>query len=255
MIPIWYPSPNYQPGAITVGGICDHVTAGAGLPSRNWLCNPASQVSAHFVVMEDGVVYQLVRTSDRAWAQGTTSAGSQWASWIPQWANPNAYLISIEHAGTPFSPTFMNPAQYAASLALHVMLVKQFNIPVDRDHILGHSRFDRINRVNCPGPNFPFDRLIADIKKALNYGEDPVMIAELQAQIVALQGQIDQLNGVNSDLGRQLAYCQQLKAEVETRLNQQVTDLRTQLVAAQTPNHDAQIKLDNLKAAFQAALQ
>jgi N-acetylmuramoyl-L-alanine amidase len=38
-----------------------------------WLCNPASQVSSHYVVDEDGLVVQLVDESRRAWHAGRGS--------------------------------------------------------------------------------------------------------------------------------------------------------------------------------------
>ena len=37
------------------------------------LCNPASEVSAHYVVLEDGHTLQLVPETRRAWHAGTSS--------------------------------------------------------------------------------------------------------------------------------------------------------------------------------------
>jgi hypothetical protein len=45
-----------------------HETAGAYKGSVDWLCNPASDASAHLVVREDGgECTQLVRLSEKAW--------------------------------------------------------------------------------------------------------------------------------------------------------------------------------------------
>lgn len=66
-------SPNYWPGGNTIKSIVIHWW---GDPSKNpspegvvnWLCNPASQVSAHFVITGTGRrVWQLVNDRDRAW--------------------------------------------------------------------------------------------------------------------------------------------------------------------------------------------
>lgn len=66
-------SPNFWAGGNTIKGITIHWW---GDPSTNpsaegvvnWLCNPASQVSAHFVITGTGRrVWQLVADKDRAW--------------------------------------------------------------------------------------------------------------------------------------------------------------------------------------------
>lgn len=66
-------SPNYWAGGNSISGITIHWW---GDPSQNptaegivnWLCNPASQVSAHFVATGTGRrVWQLVNDRDRAW--------------------------------------------------------------------------------------------------------------------------------------------------------------------------------------------
>ena len=38
-----------------------------------WLCDPASQVSSHYIVHEDGRIVQMVREADRAWHAGKSS--------------------------------------------------------------------------------------------------------------------------------------------------------------------------------------
>ena len=66
-------SPNFWAGGNTIKGITIHHW---GDPRNNptaegvvnWLCNPASQVSAHFVITGTGRrVWQLVADKDRAW--------------------------------------------------------------------------------------------------------------------------------------------------------------------------------------------
>ncbi|WP_245513924.1 N-acetylmuramoyl-L-alanine amidase, partial [Mesorhizobium sp. M1D.F.Ca.ET.234.01.1.1] len=44
-----------------------------GESAEAWLCDPASEVSSHYLVHEDGRVVQMVRESDRAWHAGRSS--------------------------------------------------------------------------------------------------------------------------------------------------------------------------------------
>lgn len=54
-----------------------HETAGSYAGSISWLCNPASQASAHLVVREDGnEATQLVRLSEKAWTQGAYNSAA-----------------------------------------------------------------------------------------------------------------------------------------------------------------------------------
>ena len=41
--------------------------------AEEWLCDPVSEVSSHYLVHEDGSVVQMVRESDRAWHAGRGS--------------------------------------------------------------------------------------------------------------------------------------------------------------------------------------
>ncbi|TJV13499.1 MAG: N-acetylmuramoyl-L-alanine amidase, partial [Mesorhizobium sp.] len=67
-------SPNFGPRRETVDMIVLHYTGmetGAG--AEAWLCDPASEVSSHYLVHEDGRIVQMVRESDRAWHAGKSS--------------------------------------------------------------------------------------------------------------------------------------------------------------------------------------
>lgn len=49
-------------------GLVLHGTAGGGTVS--WFQNPSSQVSAHYVVEQDGRIVQMVSEDDTAWHNG-----------------------------------------------------------------------------------------------------------------------------------------------------------------------------------------
>jgi Negative regulator of beta-lactamase expression len=157
----WNPSPNYsagRKGRVPIA-IVNHITAGAFPGCRSWLCNPQSQASAHCLINRLGEIYQLVKDEDTAWHAGIVNH--------PDWslydgANPNRYTLGIEHEG--FDGT-LTEAQYQAILALHKLWIAKFNLQVSTDTIIGHYRIDSVNRPNCPGPNFPWQRLFSDLQR------------------------------------------------------------------------------------------
>lgn len=152
-------SPNRSIGrnGRSIIAIVDHITAGAHPGCVSWLCNPASQASAHYVVARNGEIVRLVDESNRAWHAGIVKN--------PNWplydgTNPNAYTIGIEHEGYDGTLTEL---QYQATLWLHKQIMARYGIPADMNHIIGHYRIDSVNRPNCPGPNFPWQRLFIDL--------------------------------------------------------------------------------------------
>lgn len=171
---LWRPSPNFTPGrgGRRIVAIVDHITAGALAPSLNWLLNPVSQASSHYVVARDGTLYQLVREEDTAWGagidftRGYASYNSDLAiPFIRQcWAdstNPNAIIVNVEHEADLGEG--LTEAQYAATLALHRHLCRTWSIPADGEHVVGHSKIDAVNRPNDPGSAFPWPRLFGDL--------------------------------------------------------------------------------------------
>lgn len=157
----WMGTPNYKKGrqGRKPVAIVDHITAGLMPGCLAWMRNPAAKASAHYLVTRTGHIYQLVKEEDTAWHAGAANC--------PTWplydgSNPNRYTIGIEHEGQPNEP-FTEP-QYQATLWLHQHLALKRGIPIDRNHIIGHYRIDSVNRPNCPGPCFPWDRLFSDLR-------------------------------------------------------------------------------------------
>lgn len=64
-------SPNHSDrNGVTIDTIMLHSTGGTLRGALEWLCNPASKVSAHYVIARDGTVYKLVPVSRSAWHAG-----------------------------------------------------------------------------------------------------------------------------------------------------------------------------------------
>ena len=122
--------------------------------------NPKSQVSAHYLVLRNGRILQLVKDEDTAWHAGAVTK--------PDWSlydetNPNYYTIGVEHEGMP--AVGLTEVQYQSTLWLYEELLAKYPaIELDINHIIGHYRIDSVNRTNCPGTKFPWVRLFADLK-------------------------------------------------------------------------------------------
>ncbi len=164
------PSPNYYKGrkGKEIIAIVNHITAGLMPGCLSWLCNPQAKASAHYLVTHKGDVYQLVNDEDTAWHAGFANK--------PNWAlydgtNPNYYTLGIEHEA--LAGEGLTEAQYQATLELHKMLIDKYSIPIDNSHIVGHCNIDTVNRPNCPGAKFPWDRLFGDLR-----GSDKVSVEQ-----------------------------------------------------------------------------
>ena len=70
------PSPNHgeRKGSGTPDMIVLHYTGMVDSQAAiRQLCNPASEVSSHYVVLQDGYILQLVAEARRAWHAGQSS--------------------------------------------------------------------------------------------------------------------------------------------------------------------------------------
>ncbi|TGE31341.1 N-acetylmuramoyl-L-alanine amidase [Desulfosporosinus sp. Sb-LF] len=169
---IWKGSPNFSsPKGYKILAIVDHIMSGTLAGTDSWFANPASKVSSHFGVGKNGEIHQYVNLENPAWANGGVNNPS-WTLLIPG-VNPNYYTASIEHEGNSWD--VMPEAQYQATLALHRWLIETLSIPVTRDNIIGHYRIDSINKANCPGTGFPWERLFDDLQG----GNDVLNVAVL----------------------------------------------------------------------------
>ena len=105
------PSPNHdaRPPGQAVDILVLHYTAMAdaeGALAR--LCDPEAKVSAHYLIAEDGTIYQMVSEARRAWHAGV----SHWAGA----SDINARSIGIELANPgpgPHARPFAQPLMQA----------------------------------------------------------------------------------------------------------------------------------------------
>lgn len=156
-----------------------HITEGAYAGAVSWLSNPVSEASAHFVVAKDGRITQLVELTDGSWCNGTSSdpasrmyfGKSTLSAVRDRKTNANYYTISIEHEGIWVDAHGkLADAQLAATIELiryiraEVKRIYSVDIPLDREHIVGHYQISPINKPNCPGSAFQFDEIIKQLR-------------------------------------------------------------------------------------------
>lgn len=115
-----------------------------------WLCDPESNVSAHYVVFEDGRIVQLVEEARRAWHAGK----SYWAGETD--INSRSIGIEIANPGHEFGYRPFPNEQIRAVIALcHDILLRHIVPP---EHVLAHSDVAPFRKID-PGELFPWQTL------------------------------------------------------------------------------------------------
>jgi N-acetyl-anhydromuramyl-L-alanine amidase AmpD len=187
------PVKNFTKGraGYKVEAIVLHISQGNLNGAYSWFNDSTSQVSSHFMIGKKGEVWQFINTDDTAWHAGGINKPN-WPLLKPQ-INPNQYTIGIEFEGLT-GETFTE-AMYNSSAELIGYLCKEYNIPLDRNHIIGHYQINSVSRAQCPGIGLNFDKMIQ--LSSNKFYEDPQMIKDLQGQIDLLRSQ---LNKANADL-------------------------------------------------------
>ena len=114
--------------------------------AANTLCNPDTEVSAHYLIAEDGEVLSLVPEALRAWHAGA----GQWGAVT----DVNSRSIGIELANTGFAP--FAAAQMDALTDLLTGIKARWAIRPER--VIGHSDMAPGRKVD-PGARFDWQRL------------------------------------------------------------------------------------------------
>lgn len=147
------PSPNHD---ARIGGPPDmivlHYTGmQSGEAALKQLCSPASKVSAHYVVFEDGRVVQCVPEDRRAWHAGV----SFWAGETD--VNSRSIGIEIVNPGHEFGYAEFPLRQIAAVISLCKSILTRRG-PIAADRVLAHSDVAPMRKQD-PGEKFPWQLL------------------------------------------------------------------------------------------------
>jgi N-acetyl-anhydromuramyl-L-alanine amidase AmpD len=127
-----------RPSDMQIKYIVIHDTEGSYQSAIDWFQNPASFVSAHYVIRSsDGDVTQMVRTKDVGWHAG---------NWYM-----NMHSIGIEHEGVAAEGgAWYTEAMYRSSAKLVRYLADRYGVSLDRQHIIGHEQVPPINPARAP---------------------------------------------------------------------------------------------------------
>ena len=145
------PSPNWNERAESISMVVLHYTemqsAEAALER---MCDPAAEVSAHYLIKEDGEVLRLVPEEKRAWHAGV----SYWRGHTD--VNGKSIGIELDHPGHALGYREFSEAQFEALVPLLARVVRRYDIP--RANVVGHSDVAPARKTD-PGELFPWDRL------------------------------------------------------------------------------------------------
>ncbi|HEY6510551.1 MAG TPA: N-acetylmuramoyl-L-alanine amidase [Burkholderiaceae bacterium] len=143
----WQPSPNFnERRADTV--VIHYTGADRAADALRTLSSPQARVSAHYLVVRDGTIIQLVDERSRAWHAGA----SRWGSSID--VNSSSIGIELDNNGSEPYPQ----VQIDALLALLADLRQRYRLPAA--NFVGHSDVAPRRKVD-PGPLFPWRMLAA----------------------------------------------------------------------------------------------
>ncbi len=146
-------SPNIEPrrGGGRPDMIVLHYTGmESAAAACDWLCNPGSGVSCHYLVEEDGNIIQMVEEDMRAWHAGLSS----WRGAAD--INSRSVGIEIQNPGHGLGYRDFPDAQMGAVIALCRDIGKRHDIPAR--NIVGHSDVAPARKID-PGEKLDWAKL------------------------------------------------------------------------------------------------
>lgn len=162
--PIWKPSPNFSQREVGIKYIILHGTwMHSTQDALDRLCDESAKVSCHYVIDEEGKLYQLVKDTQVAWHAGLSAWGED--------VSLNKYSIGIElsHSGDLSKP--YTDKQYKTLTKLLDVLISVHGVALN--HVLGHSDIAP-DRKNDPGPQFDWQHLYdKGVAEPLCIGHNP----------------------------------------------------------------------------------
>jgi len=191
------PSHNYSTGrhGYTPIAIVIHIMEGTLEGTDSWFQNLDSKVSAHFGIGKNGNIHQYVAQANTAWHAGRVynptwklikSSGDKGEPYI----NPNFYTFGIEHEGDEKSD--WTDEMYQSSSELIASLAKKWNIPLDRDHVIGHHEIYALK--TCPGFVVDLNKLITMASNITN----PQLIQEPEQYVPASEKGVIPVTPINA---------------------------------------------------------
>ncbi len=176
------PSPNFDARSVPVDILLLHYTGMTSAKAAlDRLCDPAAKVSAHYLIDEDGTVWQMVDEANRAWHAGVSS----WRGCRD--INGASIGIELVNPGHEFGYRAFPEAQMTALEALATGILARHAI-IARN-VIGHSDVAPMRKQD-PGELFDWARLArAGVGFWTNFTDlppAPKTKAELQTALAAI---------------------------------------------------------------------
>ncbi|MET7527556.1 peptidoglycan recognition family protein [Streptomyces sp900116325] len=142
-----------RPDDYRIDWIVIHVTQSRYEDAARAFRDPAHQAAAHYLIRSsDGRLAQMVREADVAYHAGDR-----------EW---NERSIGIEHEGYVDDPDrWFTDTAYRASAQLAADISTRYDIPIDREHIVGHHEVPGATHPD-PGPYWDWDRYLDLVRAA-----------------------------------------------------------------------------------------
>lgn len=145
---------NRPANGLRIDSIVIHDTETSYDAAVNLFTQPGGSAAHYVMRSSDGAVTQMVPTKDLAFHAGNYST--------------NMHSIGIEHEGyAAHGATWYTEAQYEATADLVKYLAERFDIPLDRQHIIGHDnvagpKSSLVSGMHWdPGPSWDWNRLMS----------------------------------------------------------------------------------------------
>lgn len=170
-----HPSPNFGPrknGARADMIVLHYTAMQSAQAACRTLCNPDNEVSAHYLIGEDGEIMSMVAEDMRAWHGGAGRWGVV--------TDVNSHSVGIELANDGYSPFSAALMDSLTDLIRGIM--QRWDIPAQR--VIGHSDMSPGRKID-PGLRFDWRRLALEgcsIWPNAAQGADPAQFAQLMAQ-------------------------------------------------------------------------
>ncbi|MGH3323678.1 MAG: N-acetylmuramoyl-L-alanine amidase, partial [Streptomyces sp.] len=141
-----------RPADYVIDRVVIHVTQSDFATAVRVFRDPLHASATHYVVRaRDGRTVQMVRELDVAF-----HAGNQ---------EYNERSIGIEHEGFVDRPEDFTEAMYRSSARLTAHICKRYDIPVDREHIIGHHEVPGADHTD-PGRHWGWKRYLRYVRQA-----------------------------------------------------------------------------------------
>lgn len=184
------PSPNFneRPEGLINLLVMHYTGMVSGAAALQRMCDPKAQVSAHYMVEENGEIFQLVADEKRAWHAGISCWRGRAA------LNDSSIGIEIVNPGHEFGYTEFPDKQMESVLELSQYLVEKYKI--EPRNVVGHSDIAPLRKED-PGELFDWKGLAwegvglwPEVKKVKNPsemllcpGDEDVGVARMQKML------------------------------------------------------------------------